>query len=87
MQRVLSRSQSHVWFERFEMRDRMIVTNRYETSKFFLNTIDVIKQFTNVVSFISRLKEHVEDHSLDPMLIFPEGYIIAICYIYCKPII
>ncbi|EDV20769.1 uncharacterized protein TRIADDRAFT_50933 [Trichoplax adhaerens] len=52
VQRILSSSQSHVWFERSEMRDRMTVTNR--------------------------LKEHVEDHSLDPMLIFPEGKLLFI---------
>ncbi|KXJ14427.1 glycerol-3-phosphate acyltransferase 4 [Exaiptasia diaphana] len=47
IQKILAKSQDHIWFERFEMKDRMIVTKR--------------------------LREHVEDPSKNPMLIFPEG--------------
>ncbi|KAK3705669.1 hypothetical protein QZH41_009509, partial [Actinostola sp. cb2023] len=47
IQKVLAKSQDHIWFERFEMKDRLIVTRR--------------------------LREHAEDSSKNPMLIFPEG--------------
>ncbi|GFQ79881.1 glycerol-3-phosphate acyltransferase 3 [Trichonephila clavata] len=47
LQRALARASSHVWFERFEMKDRALV--------------------------LKRLKEHCEDPSKLPILIFPEG--------------
>ncbi|XP_054721188.1 glycerol-3-phosphate acyltransferase 3-like [Uloborus diversus] len=47
LQRALARATSHVWFDRFEMKDRAQVTKR--------------------------LREHVEDSSKLPILIFPEG--------------
>ncbi|GBL92557.1 Glycerol-3-phosphate acyltransferase 3 [Araneus ventricosus] len=47
LQRALARATSHVWFERFEMKDRSLVTKR--------------------------LREHCQDSSKLPILIFPEG--------------
>ncbi|KAH7728708.1 CRE-ACL-5 protein [Aphelenchoides avenae] len=47
LQRALSRSAHHIWFERSEARDRKLVAKR--------------------------LKEHVDDPSKLPILIFPEG--------------
>ncbi|GIY43876.1 glycerol-3-phosphate acyltransferase 4 [Caerostris darwini] len=47
LQRALARATSHIWFERFEMKDRALV--------------------------LQRLKEHCEDSSKLPILIFPEG--------------
>lgn len=46
-QRALSRSSSHIWFERSEVKDRALVA--------------------------ARLKEHANDPSKLPILIFPEG--------------
>lgn len=47
IEHTLAKTQDHIWFERTEMKDRLIVTRR--------------------------LKEHVEDPSKNPILIFPEG--------------
>ncbi|CAL1261512.1 unnamed protein product [Larinioides sclopetarius] len=47
LQRALARATSHVWFERFEIKDRSLVTKR--------------------------LREHCQDSSKLPILIFPEG--------------
>ncbi|XP_032233236.1 glycerol-3-phosphate acyltransferase 3 [Nematostella vectensis] len=47
IEKVLEKTQDHIWFERSEMKDRIIVTRR--------------------------LKEHVEDDTKNPILIFPEG--------------
>lgn len=47
IERTLAKTQDHIWFERTEMKDRLIVTRR--------------------------LREHVEDPSKNPILIFPEG--------------
>ncbi|CAH3016490.1 unnamed protein product [Porites evermanni] len=46
-EKTLAKTQDHIWFERTEMKDRLIVTKR--------------------------LREHVEDASKNPILIFPEG--------------
>ncbi|PFX23072.1 glycerol-3-phosphate acyltransferase 4-like [Stylophora pistillata] len=46
-ERTLAKTQDHIWFERTEMKDRLIVTKR--------------------------LREHVQDATKNPILIFPEG--------------
>ncbi len=71
--RALGRASDHIWFQRSEVKDRLLVAKRYFPF-FHPRGCQANLRFKYYqLSILFRLKDHVEDPNKLPILIFPEG--------------